>query len=96
MNKVIEIVSFRALPCEASTFTIGGVDADKSDFGDQLDRDQYSETREEYCCSSNQFIPHESIPKGVLRKYNIDKAEYRKIQDKLSAKFYIGSCGWCS
>lgn len=93
MPTVIEIVPYRGLPCEAEKFTVNDIDADKSDFGQQLDLAQ--EAAEDYACGSNQFVPFESIDAEVLSKYNITEAEYRAIQADLESKFYIGSCGWC-
>ena len=93
MNQVIEIVPYRGLPCEAEKFTVNGVDADKSDFGQQLDLDQ--ESAEDYACGSNQFVPFESVLPEVLSKYRITEKDYRWIQTKLEGRFYVGSCGWC-
>lgn len=93
MNRVIEIVPYRGLPCEAERFTVNGVDADKSDFGHNTDF--HPEDAEDYACGSNQFEPLDAIPDGVLRKYRITEKDYRWIQTKLEAQFYVGSCGWC-
>lgn len=93
MNRVIEIVPYGGLPCEAQEFTVNGVDADKSDFGQQLDLAQ--DSAEDYACGSNQFVPFESVDAEVLRKYNISEEDYRWIQTKLEGRFYVGSCGWC-
>lgn len=93
MNQVIEIVPYRGLPCEAERFTVNGVDADKSDFGDQ--GDQCPEDAEDYACGSNQFVPFESVIPEVLSKYNISEEDYRAVQAELESKFYVGSCGWC-
>jgi hypothetical protein len=93
MKPVIEIVPYNALPCEAEVFTIRGVKADKSDFGSNIDTDPFN--AEDYACGYNEFEAFTSVPEGVLVKYNITEAEFRKIQEELSEKFCVGSCGWC-
>lgn len=93
MSKVIEIVPYDSLPCAAATFTIGGVTADKDDFGEQCD--VHPEDAEDYACGSNQFTPYANVRLEVLEKYNITEAEYRALQAELESKFYVGGCGWC-
>lgn len=93
MSKVIEIVPYRGLPCEAEKFTVGGIEADKSDFGHNTDF--HPEDAEDYACGSNQFEPLDTVPDGVLSKYHISEDEYRAVQRQLESTFYIGSCGWC-
>ena len=91
----IEVViePYGALPCEAAVFKIGKIEADKSDFG--YNTDFHPEDAEDYACGSNRFEPHDTIPDGVLEKYNLTEAEYRELQSELESQFYVGGCGWC-
>jgi hypothetical protein len=98
--KTINIVPYGALPCEAKTFEVNGVEGYKEDFGDNGDVGsfdyEYGEFAEEnWACADNQFSPHADIPEGVLAKYSITEAEYRDIQDKCTELFAVGGCGWC-
>jgi hypothetical protein len=98
--KTINIVPYGALPCEAKTFEVNGVEGYKGDFGDNGDAGsfdyEYGEFADEnWACADNQFSPHADIPEGVLAKYSITEAEYRDIQDKCTELFAVGGCGWC-
>jgi hypothetical protein len=98
--KTINIVPYGALPCEAKTFEVNGVQGDKSDFGDNGDVGSFDYEYgplddENWACADNQFTPHADIPEGVLTKYSITEAEYRDIQDKCAHLFAVGNCGWC-
>ena len=98
--KTINIVPFGALPCEAQTFEVNGVEGRKDDFGYNGDEGSfdydYSEGADEnWACADNQFTPYADIPEGVLAKYSITEAEYRDIQDKCAGMFAVGGCGWC-
>ena len=98
--KTINIVPFGALPCEAQTFEVNGVEGRKDDFGYNGDEGsfdyEYGEWADEnWACADNQFTPYADIPEGVLAKYSITEAEYRDIQDKCAGMFAVGNCGWC-
>lgn len=100
MNKVIKIEPYGALPCEAQTFEVNGVEGDKSDFGHNDDEGsfdyEYGEWDDEnWACADNRFTPRADIPDGVLEKYGITEQEYRDIQDKCVEIFNVGGCGWC-
>ena len=101
MKKVIpiKVVPYRALPCEASEFTIKGMVADKDDFGYNTDCGsfdyEYGDYADEnWACADNQFVRIDCTPE-VLEKYNITEQEFLVIQDELADEFSIGCCGWC-
>ena len=75
------------LPCE-----INGVDLDYNDFGTKEDIEP--EEAEPYGCGNMQFIPFDDVKEETLKKYNITKEEYEKIQKKLDCLSF-GGCGWC-
>lgn len=99
--KVIEIVAvpYNALPCEAQSFTLNGMKADKDDFGEQdagdFDYEYEAYDDECYSCADNHFVPHEDVEQEVLGKYNITEDQYREVQRYLEEKFHVGHCGWC-
>jgi len=88
----VVIKPYHALPCSLETFTINGMDADESDFGDGCDRG--SENAEDYACGDWTFesrMPSQQI----LDKYKISLQEYSEIADQLVTELCVGSCGWC-
>lgn len=89
----IVIKPYYSLPCACETFTINGIDADKSDFGSTVDMDE--ENAEEYACGDRQFVPQMPTDE-VLEKYGINLKEYAEICDELKSALAVGSCGWCS
>jgi len=90
---IVEIERYGSLPCATKVFKIGEIDADSSDFGESEDMDSFN--ADPYGCGSREFIPHEDIPKGVLKQYKINEETYRYIQEQLRSALYVGSCGWC-
>ena len=79
--------------CETQEFTINGIRADSSDFGEHYDHDQ--ENAEDYCCGNMRFDPKPHTEE-ILKKYGITPEEYTEIADKLSEELSFGCCGWCS
>lgn len=76
----------------APTFTINGIDADYSDFGEKYDRSP--ETAEDYGCGDMQFTRVPPTPE-VLGKYGITDAEYALVASQLEVGLSFGTCGWC-
>lgn len=78
--------------CYARTFTVNGIDADTSDFGEQYDRNP--EDAEPYGCGNMRFTRID--PKHeVLAKYEISETEYHEIASELEDGLSFGYCGWC-
>lgn len=90
-NVKFHIVAYDAL-CELDNFTINGIDADYSDFGDK--RDIGWVDAESYACGDMQFIPYECRDE-ILEKYDITEGEYYLICHKLKEALSFGKCGWC-
>lgn len=88
----LEIDFYGAL-CATSKFTINGVLAESSDFGDQ--GDEGMEDAEDYCCGDMQFNRRPATPE-VLEKYGISGPEYELVAGQLEVGLSFGSCGWCS
>ena len=78
--------------CSTGTFVINDVVANSEDFGWQGDRGYDAP---DYCCSDMQFERKQPTD-VVLKKYNIDKAEYALIAGLLEEGLSFGSCGMCS
>ena len=86
----IVMVAYRALPCQLQTFTINGVQADQSQFGNFC-----SESDGDYGCNNAHFEPTPATT-DVLVEYNITEEQYREICERLVDALNIGGCGWCS
>lgn len=90
ITDLFEIKTFRCLPCHTKKFTIKGIDADTDDFGDC---DSDGSCMNNTC--RNKFIP--KLPENdVLKKYDINLAEYKEICDALEEELFVCGCGWCS
>ncbi len=78
--------------CSTQTFSINGITAKSSDFGESADEDQ--ENAEDYACGDMKFTGTDSTP-DVLEKYNITEKEYAEVTEKLEEGLSFGCCGWC-
>lgn len=90
MNLKLEV--YKCL-CAAKEFTINGIDASDSDFGDHFDRNP--EEAEPYCCGNMRFTRIKP-DKDVLTKYSITEKEYNQVCNKLEDMLSFGACGLCS
>jgi len=88
----LELDFYGAL-CSTNTFTINGISAEPSDFGEQHDRDP-SAAAEDYACGDMQFTRIDAITE-VLEKYGITGPEYELVAGQLEVGLSFGSCGWC-
>jgi len=78
--------------CATEEFSINGIDADSSDFGEGDDISP--ETAKPYACGNRQFQP--KMPtQEILDKYSITLSEYAEIASELQDRLSFGSCGWC-
>lgn len=89
----VKIKPFNALPCSTEVFTINGIDADTSYFGDSEDTDR--DNAEQYGCGCMEFIPRDDDMSEAMERYGISADEFHEIQDMLVDKLYVGGCGWC-
>ena len=78
--------------CSTDSFSINGVSANSSDFGDGYDHDE--ENAEDYGCGDMRFDRKPSTDE-VLKKYHITESEYSEVCDVLEEKLSFGECGWC-
>lgn len=88
------VTPYSALPCEAQTFMVNDIDADRDDFGYCSDVGDRSEV-EPYCCACMLFR-RKPCSQDVLDKYDITEREYNDICAILEKEFYVGYCSWCS
>lgn len=87
---LFEIKTYHALPCATEIFTVKGKDANDEDFGDT---DCYGSCMNNSC--THKFIP--KLPTDeVLKKYDINLAEYKEICEALEEELFVCGCGWCS
>lgn len=84
---------YPALPCELATFTINGIRADKDDFGEGYDADIYSAP--DFGCGCHKFEADRTEKPLILKKYNIEYADYLEICDLLENVLLVGWCDWC-
>lgn len=77
--------------CETQEFTVSGIEAEHSDFGEKYDHSP--EDAEPYACGDMRFTGKPSTP-GVLAKYNITQEQYDAVVENLDALSF-GSCGRC-
>lgn len=87
----IVIKTYGSLPCCLMEFTVNGIDADLDDFGEKNLFDGSCMDSECGC----EFIPKEPTV-GVLIKYRITEAEYKRVCEELSDELYVCDCGCCS
>lgn len=88
----VSIVPYGYL-CELEQFTINGVDADHTDFGNKNDHDPYN--AEDYGCGNMRFVAHAEQDIDILRKYSITSDEWDAICEQLTEALSFGACGWC-
>jgi hypothetical protein len=77
--------------CSLSEFTINGIEADWSDFGDKDDHDP--DNAEDYGCGDMRFTPTPPTAE-ILNKYGITEDQYNTICEELDVLSF-GNCGWC-
>ena len=78
--------------CDCDRFVINGKQGQVEDFGAKYDR---SPDKVEYCgCGNMQFTRNDPTAE-VLKKYNITKADYNTICDKLEEGLSFGWCRLC-
>lgn len=77
--------------CSLKKFTINGVDADYSDFGEIVDTDPGNAPT--YGCGNRQF---QSYPTNAIDYYKINESEYEEICDALKVALAFGSCAACA
>ena len=93
MKAEVIIEPYGALPCELQTFTINGINANKSDFGEGFDADWTNAP--DYGCGFHKFEADRTEKPSILEKYKIDQADYLEICELLEEKLLVGRCGWC-
>ena len=81
--------------CYCPVFTVKGIKADDSDFGDKEDIDPYCEDKPYRGCGNMTFTPKLATQK-VLDKYGISVDEYNEIASVLEDGLSFGYCGLCS
>ena len=81
--------------CYCPVFTVKGVKAADSDFGDKEDLDPSHEDKPDHGCGNMTFTPKPATQK-VLDKYGISVDEYNEIASVLEDGLSFGYCGLCS
>jgi hypothetical protein len=81
--------------CYCPIFTVKGIKADDSDFGDKEDIDCHCEDKPDHGCGNMTFTPKLATQK-VLDKYGITVDEYNEIASVLEDGLSFGYCGLCS
>lgn len=76
--------------CCAEVFTINGIEADITDFGDKQN-DNPSRKRG---CKNMVFQRKPSTP-AILQKYNIIEMDYQFVAIELENKLSFRRCNWC-
>lgn len=94
------IVSYEAVPCELEIFIVNGIEAEKFDFGDQLDLGKKpcgNEDIDEYGCVHNVFVPYteERNIHPTLVKYHISRDQFNAICSAIQKVCNVCMCGWC-
>ena len=86
---VLEISTYRSLPCTEEKFFINGIKASLEDFG-EVDVEGLGN----YQCMLAGFKA--KMPSSeILKKYGITVDEYAELVDKLNDAFLYGICSWC-
>lgn len=80
--------------CATEIFTINGVDATTSDFGESEGLSPWDAPK--YGCGNRTFIPYEHPTSDVLKKYDITKEQFANIVDELATVLSFGCCGLCA
>ena len=78
--------------CGVVAFTIGGQDADVSDFGRWEDTEPWNAP--DYGCGNRQFVP-KWPHKGILARYGITKNGYVEVCVALRKALAWGRCSLC-
>ena len=78
--------------CAPSLFTVKGIKASESDFGETGDRDPAN--AEKWSCADMHFTP-KLATQEVLDKYGITVDEYNEIAQALEDVLSFGHCGLC-
>lgn len=89
----VTIKNMAWLPCEADIFTINGMKAKISDFGDMEDVDW--KKAEPFSCKCMKFVPNGLHNEDAEKKYGISSDEFRSVQRILEEKMYVGFCSMC-
>ena len=95
-NKLIKVEPYSALPCELMTFTINDVNADRTDFGRNVDNAVWDAP--DYGCGYEEFerYTEKDDIKKCMEKYSLTWEEYYEICDILEDVLRVGQCAWCS